>query len=150
MNLDNYYWYFKSALTPRFCEEVIQHGLAQKENLAVNKELLQIQRQKGTLNENDVRVQRSIANVLQDQVKYDKYSANEKRKITSLSKKLLDLSEKVYTFDVKGLGTTTKSEKIQKQILQTQQNLRILALQRNKIGEKGSELQREINDNILR
>ena len=120
----------------------------QKENLAVNKELLQIQRQKGTLNENDVRVQRSIANVLQDQVKYDKYSANEKRKITSLSKKLLDLSEKVYTFDVKGLGTTTKSEKIQKQILQTQQNLRILALQRNKIGEKGSELQREINDNI--
>lgn len=35
MNLDNYYWYFKSALTPRFCEEVIQHGLAQKENLAV-------------------------------------------------------------------------------------------------------------------
>ena len=120
----------------------------QKENLAVNKELLKIQRQQGTLNESDVRIQRSIANVLQDQVKYDKYSANEKRKITSLSKKLLDLSEKVYTFDVKGLGTTTKSEKIQKQILQTQQNLRILGLQRNKIGEKGSELQREINNNI--
>ena len=35
MNLHNYYWYFESALTPRFCEEVIQHGLAQKENLAV-------------------------------------------------------------------------------------------------------------------
>ena len=35
MNLHNYYWYFKSALTPRFCKEVIQHGLAQKENLAV-------------------------------------------------------------------------------------------------------------------
>ena len=34
MNLHNYYWYFESALTPRFCEEVIQHGLAQKENLA--------------------------------------------------------------------------------------------------------------------
>jgi len=34
MNLHNYYWYFKSALTPRFCKEVIQHGLAQKENLA--------------------------------------------------------------------------------------------------------------------
>jgi PKHD-type hydroxylase len=35
MNLHNYYWYFKSALTPRFCKEVIQHGLAQKEDLAV-------------------------------------------------------------------------------------------------------------------
>ena len=35
MNLVNYYWYFKSALTPKFCDEVIQHGLNQKESLAV-------------------------------------------------------------------------------------------------------------------
>ena len=120
----------------------------QKEMLSTNKELLKIQQRKGALNEGDVRIQRSISNVLQDQVKYDKYSVNERRKINQLSKKLVDLSEKVYTFDVKGLGTTTKSEKIQKQILQTQQNIRILGLQRNKIGEKGSKLQKEINDNI--
>jgi len=31
MNLTNYFWYFKSALTPRFCDEVIKHGLAHKE-----------------------------------------------------------------------------------------------------------------------
>mgnify|MGYP000695740529 FL=1 len=34
MNLSNYYWYFKSALTPRFCDEVIKYGLNQTETLA--------------------------------------------------------------------------------------------------------------------
>ena len=34
MNLPNYYWYFKAALTPRFCDEVIQHGLNQTETMA--------------------------------------------------------------------------------------------------------------------
>jgi PKHD-type hydroxylase len=35
MNLSNYYWYFKSALTPKFCDEVIEYGLGHEENLAV-------------------------------------------------------------------------------------------------------------------
>ena len=35
MNLSNYYWYFKSALTPRFCDEVIKQGLQQKEVTAL-------------------------------------------------------------------------------------------------------------------
>ena len=34
MNLSNYYWYFKSALTPKFCDDVIKHGLNNPENLA--------------------------------------------------------------------------------------------------------------------
>ena len=34
MNLSNYYWYFKSALTPRFCDEVIKYGLSQAETMA--------------------------------------------------------------------------------------------------------------------
>ena len=34
MNISNYYWYFKSALTPRFCDEVIQYALQQKEVMA--------------------------------------------------------------------------------------------------------------------
>ena len=34
MNISNYYWYFKSALTPRFCDEVIQYANAQKEVMA--------------------------------------------------------------------------------------------------------------------
>ena len=34
MILSNYYWYFRSALTPRFCDEVIQYALAQKEQIA--------------------------------------------------------------------------------------------------------------------
>jgi len=34
MNLFNYFWYFKSALTPRFCDEVIKYGLAKKETMA--------------------------------------------------------------------------------------------------------------------
>jgi PKHD-type hydroxylase len=34
MNLSNHYWYFKSALTPKFCDDVIKHGLNSKETLA--------------------------------------------------------------------------------------------------------------------
>jgi len=35
MNLSNYFWYFKSALTPRFCDEVIKYALNQKETMAI-------------------------------------------------------------------------------------------------------------------
>jgi predicted 2-oxoglutarate/Fe(II)-dependent dioxygenase YbiX len=35
MNISNYYWYFKSALTPRFCDDVIQYALQQKEVMAI-------------------------------------------------------------------------------------------------------------------
>ena len=35
MNLVNSYWYFKSALTHRFCNEVIEHALRQKETLGI-------------------------------------------------------------------------------------------------------------------
>ena len=35
MNLSNYYWSFKSVLTPRFCDEVIKHALMQKEEMAL-------------------------------------------------------------------------------------------------------------------
>ena len=34
MNISNHYWYFKSALTPRFCNDVIKYALQQKEVLA--------------------------------------------------------------------------------------------------------------------
>ena len=35
MNLSNYFWYFKSALTPRFCDEVIKYALEKKETMAL-------------------------------------------------------------------------------------------------------------------
>ena len=35
MNLSNYFWCFKSALTPRFCDEVIKYALNQKETMAI-------------------------------------------------------------------------------------------------------------------
>jgi|TARA_R110000822_G_scaffold305178_1_gene430776 PKHD-type hydroxylase len=34
MNLNNYYWYFKSALTPKFCSDVINFASQKKEVLA--------------------------------------------------------------------------------------------------------------------
>ena len=34
MNLSNYFWYFKSALTPRFCDDVIKYANSQKEVMA--------------------------------------------------------------------------------------------------------------------
>jgi PKHD-type hydroxylase len=35
MNLKNYYYYFQSALTPRFCDEVIKYGNSQRDSLAL-------------------------------------------------------------------------------------------------------------------
>ena len=35
MNLQNYYYYFKSALTPKFCDELIKYGISQQEQLAL-------------------------------------------------------------------------------------------------------------------
>ena len=35
MNISNYYWYFTSALTPKFCDEVIKYANAQKETMAI-------------------------------------------------------------------------------------------------------------------
>jgi len=34
VNISNYYWYFKGALTPRFCDDVIQYGLSKEETIA--------------------------------------------------------------------------------------------------------------------
>ena len=35
MNLSNYYWYFKSALRPKFCDEVIKYALSKREKFAL-------------------------------------------------------------------------------------------------------------------
>ena len=35
MNLQNFYYYFQSALTPRFCDELIKYGKSQQEQLAL-------------------------------------------------------------------------------------------------------------------
>ena len=35
MNLSNYFWYFKSALTPRFCDEVVKYALEKKDTMAI-------------------------------------------------------------------------------------------------------------------
>lgn len=35
MNLQNYYWYFKSALSPKFCDEVIAYGKKNTEEIAL-------------------------------------------------------------------------------------------------------------------
>ena len=35
MNLQNYYYYFQNALTPRFCDQLVKYGTAQQEQLAL-------------------------------------------------------------------------------------------------------------------
>jgi len=34
MNTYNYYWYFKSAIPPKICDDIIKYGLAQAETMA--------------------------------------------------------------------------------------------------------------------
>ena len=34
MNISNYYWYFKSAIPPKICDDIIKYGLSKKSSLA--------------------------------------------------------------------------------------------------------------------
>ena len=34
MNISNYYWYFKSAIPPKLCDDIIKYGLSHSESLA--------------------------------------------------------------------------------------------------------------------
>ena len=34
MNLHDYYWFFKSAIPSRLCDDIVRYGLSQKEVLA--------------------------------------------------------------------------------------------------------------------
>ena len=121
---------------------------AEKEKISLEQEIIKILARRAGLVEGEVRLQRSYSNVLQDQVKHLTQSANERRKILSLSKKLVDLSEKVFTFDTKGLGTTTKSEKIHKQLLKVKQAVNTLEIQKNKIESATAALQEKNLKNL--
>jgi PKHD-type hydroxylase len=35
MNLSNYFWYFKSAIPPKICDDIIKYGLSHQEDLAL-------------------------------------------------------------------------------------------------------------------
>ena len=34
MNISNYYWWFKSAIPPKICDDIIRYGLSKKESIA--------------------------------------------------------------------------------------------------------------------
>ena len=34
MNISNYYWYFKSAIPPKICDDIIKYGLSKSESMA--------------------------------------------------------------------------------------------------------------------
>jgi len=54
MNLQNYYWFFKSALTPRFCDELIQYGNQQQEQLALTGGQTRKKKEGKDLNEKEI------------------------------------------------------------------------------------------------
>ena len=39
MNLHNYYWWFKSAIPPRICDEIVNYGLRHKEDTGITGEM---------------------------------------------------------------------------------------------------------------
>ena len=56
MNLSNYFWCFKSALTPRFCDDVIDYALDKKETMAITGGVIQDRNlKKKPLNKEEVR-----------------------------------------------------------------------------------------------
>ena len=55
MNLQNYYYYFKSALTPRFCDELVKYGTHQQEQLAIIGEHLEKINKGKSLSDEDIK-----------------------------------------------------------------------------------------------
>jgi PKHD-type hydroxylase len=55
MNLQNYYWFFKSALTPRFCDELIEYGNLQREQTALTGGQTKKREQGQKLDEKDIK-----------------------------------------------------------------------------------------------
>jgi PKHD-type hydroxylase len=49
MNLQNYYYYFKSVLTSRFCDELVKYGINQQEQIALTGNLKQENLKKETI-----------------------------------------------------------------------------------------------------
>ena len=35
MNLEYYYWYFKSVIPPRICDDIVRYGLQHKDNMGI-------------------------------------------------------------------------------------------------------------------
>jgi PKHD-type hydroxylase len=55
MNLQNYYYYFKNALTPKFCDEIIKYGVSEQEQQALVGELSEKVNKGISLNENELK-----------------------------------------------------------------------------------------------
>jgi PKHD-type hydroxylase len=55
MNLQNYYYYFKNALTPRFCDEIIKYGVSEQEQQAMVGELSEKVNKGISLNDNELK-----------------------------------------------------------------------------------------------
>jgi PKHD-type hydroxylase len=55
MNLQNYYYYFKNALTPRFCDEIIKYGVSEQEQQALVGELSEKVNKGISLNDNELK-----------------------------------------------------------------------------------------------
>ncbi|BAQ91283.1 putative Fe(II)-dependent oxygenase superfamily protein [uncultured Mediterranean phage uvMED] len=58
MHLQNYYYYFQKALTPRFCDELIKYGISKQEQLARTGSYTK----KKSLNKEDVKDLKKIRN----------------------------------------------------------------------------------------
>ena len=35
MNLQNYYWWFKSVIPPRICDDIVKYGLKHQDDMAI-------------------------------------------------------------------------------------------------------------------
>jgi PKHD-type hydroxylase len=54
MNLHHHYFYFKKALTPRFCDELIKYGISQQEQLALTGNLSEKTNKGNSLTEEEI------------------------------------------------------------------------------------------------
>lgn len=137
-----------SQVNPKDVENQKRINKGAEENLALSERINKMLNRRISLQQDEVKLQRDISNVLQDQVKHSSLQANEKRKITDLTKALYDTSEKALTTNKDLLGTDIKSADIAKAIQKTEQQMMSLQFQKNKATGQTKELQAEINKNI--
>jgi len=85
MNLQYYYWYFQSVIPPKICDDIIEYGKSQQEQIALTGDY-----KPDSVSKDDIKV------ILDDIADSDKYELT----IDIQSQTINTPNDKVYSFDI--------------------------------------------------
>lgn len=112
--------------------------------LSLEQELISILARRAGVDSTTLNNQQDIGNVLSDQLKNLKFQVQEKRLIRNITTKINNLARDSYSIGAESLGTDKSRVKFQQDILNLEENIRLLEIQRIKFSQQEDELSQNI------